>query len=129
MSAAQRNKGACGERELFNLLTDHLGFVVRRNLSQTRGGGADGIDVPGFAIEVKRQETLALPAWWAQTVAQAGCNLIPILFYRQSRQPWRAVIDLHHLDPKTYYLPNSATAVVSFDTATTFMRERIGVRT
>jgi hypothetical protein len=125
MSAAQRNKGACGERELFNLLTDNLGFVVKRNLSQTRGGGADGLDVPGFAIEVKRQEKLALSAWWHQTVEQAGPGRTPILFYRQSRQPWRAVIDLSDLDPSTYTDPHIDTAIVSFDAAMTFMRERI----
>jgi len=127
VSAAQRNKGACGERELFNLLTDYLGFVVKRNLSQTRGGGADGIDVPGFAIEVKRQETLALPAWWRQAVDQAG-DRIPVLFYRQSRQPWRAVVDLHHLDPSTYPERAIDTAIVSIEAAVMFMRERLGRR-
>jgi hypothetical protein len=121
----QRNKGAAGERELFRLLSDDLGFVVRRNLTQTRGGGADGIDVPGFAIEVKRQEKLHINAWWSQTIEQAG-DRIPVLIYRQSRHPWRAVIDLHDLDPSTYPQRHRDTAVVAYDTAVAFIRERLG---
>ena len=88
-----RNKGARGERELFCLLTKELGFIVQRNLSQTRGGGADCITIPGWSIEVKRCETLAIPRWWRQTVFQAlENNNKPILFYRKSRTPWAAVV-------------------------------------
>ena len=60
MSASQRNKGSRGERELFALLTEQLGVTVTRNLSQTRAGGADALDVPGWSIECKRQESLSL---------------------------------------------------------------------
>ena len=88
-----RNKGARGERELFGLLTAELGFIVERNLSQTRGGGADCITIPGWSIEVKRCETLAIPSWWRQTVKQALAeNNKPILFYRKSHMPWAAVV-------------------------------------
>jgi hypothetical protein len=124
VSAAQRNKGARGERELFAMLTLDLGVVVKRNLSQTRGGGADGIDVPGFAIEVKRQERLALPGWWAQAVDQAG-DKIAVLFYRQSRHPWRAVIDLYDLDPDTFTDRHLESAVITYEAAVQFIRERL----
>lgn len=40
MTAMQRRKGASGERELFALLSDLLGYVVRRNIGQARAGGA-----------------------------------------------------------------------------------------
>lgn len=93
MSASQRRKGASGERELFKLLSAELGFVVQRTLDQTRTGGADCIDVPGFAVEVKRQERLSRPAWWRQAVRQ-GIKLgaEPIVWYRRSREPWRALV-------------------------------------
>jgi hypothetical protein len=68
----QRRKGASGERELFGLLRDELGVVVERNLSQTRGGGADSLSIDGLAIEVKRQEKPFSDAWWRQAVEQAG---------------------------------------------------------
>ena len=47
MSAMQRSKGQRGERELFGLLSDQLGFIVQRNIDQARAGGADCIQVPG----------------------------------------------------------------------------------
>ena len=103
MSAMQRRKGQAGERELFALLSDEIGLVVRRNVDQARQGGADGLDIPGWAVEVKRQETLSIPAWWAQAERQADTlNRRPILFYRASRKPWRAVLDLHYVAPTAF---------------------------
>lgn len=90
MSAMQRSKGARAEREFFGLLSEHLGTVVRRNVDQARNGGADGIEVPGWAIEVKRHETGFRSDWWEQARAQANLDdLMPALAYRASRQPWR----------------------------------------
>jgi Holliday junction resolvase len=90
----QRNKGASAERELFGMLRDELGLVVERNLSQTRGGGADCLSLPGIAIEVKRQETEWREAWWTQATEQAGRTRIPVVAHRRSRQPWRFVVPL-----------------------------------
>ncbi len=91
MGASQRMKGQRGERELFGLLSEHLGFVVRRNVDQARKGGADGIEIPGWAIEVKRHETGFRSEWWEQARDQAwkDCGKMPALCYRASRQPWR----------------------------------------
>ena len=93
MSVMQRRKGASGERELFGLLRDELGLIVERNLAQTRAGGADSLSLPGLALEVKRQEKAFSEAWWRQAVEQAGSR-VPVLAYRQSRQPWRFVLPL-----------------------------------
>ena len=41
MTAMQRRKGQRGERELFALLSDRLGTVVRRNVDQARKGAQD----------------------------------------------------------------------------------------
>jgi len=90
VSAMQRSKGARGERELFGLLSDLLGTCVRRNVDQARKGGADGLDVPGWAIEVKRHESGFRSEWWAQAINQARqAGRRPALAYRASRQPWR----------------------------------------
>jgi hypothetical protein len=89
-----RAKGASAEREVFKLMGDFLGFKVERNLSQTRDGGYDSV-VGDFAVEVKRQETLNIKTWWEQATQQAGrCDppKMPMLIYRQSRQPWRVVV-------------------------------------
>lgn len=116
-----RNKGQRGERELCALLSDELGTVVKRNLSQTRAGGADCVEIKGWKIEIKYQETLNLNAWWKQAVEQAG-NDKPILFYRQSRQPWRAMMYLSDINPD---FTGDYTAVVDFETACFLIRESL----
>lgn len=90
-------KGANGERELAILLTSMasvhgIKLELSRNLEQTRGGGHDlcGLEEYGMAVEVKRVEAKTLSKWWDQAVRQgkkAGC--IPVLAWRQNRQPWR----------------------------------------
>jgi Holliday junction resolvase len=95
MSAMQRRKGAAGERELLRLLGDELGVLLSRNLTQTREGGADCIELKGFAIEVKRQERLSRPAWWRQACEQADrLGVEPMVFYRRSRESWRALVHI-----------------------------------
>lgn len=93
MSKSSRDKGQRGEREVFALLSDELGFVVTRNVDQCRLGGADCLNLPGFAPEIKRREMLAKPTWWKQAVAQGQkLGREPIVWYRRNRQPWRALI-------------------------------------
>ena len=93
MSKFSRNKGAAGERELFSILSDKLGIPIKRGLSSSREGGADSLDIPGMACEVKRVEKENVAAWWRQAVNQAGDRL-PVLFYRASRKPWAVVVPL-----------------------------------
>lgn len=96
-----RNKGAAAEREFCAILSDHLGAVVQRKLGQARDSGAD-VHVGKFRIEVKRRETLAIPAWCRQ--AEAACmedpaNLVPVVAYRTNGQQWRVVILLEDFLP------------------------------
>jgi hypothetical protein len=122
MGKMQRNKGASGEREVLALLSERLGIKLERNLSQTRSGGADCIQLGRIRLEVKRQEQLNISNWWKQAQEQAGyvyipsgiytymgehlndkdspgsspgepARLIPVLAYRQSRKPWTFVLD------------------------------------
>ncbi len=125
MSAMQRRKGQAGERELFALLSDELGFTVRRNVDQARHGGADGLDVREWAIEAKRQEVLSIASWWAQAQRQADTlNRRPILFYRVSRKPWRAVLDLHDVAPGTFPARGNLCEM-SLEAACTVIRESL----
>lgn len=90
---SSRTKGAAAEREFFHLLNDlHGSEVFRRNISQTRAGGCDNDGHLPVAVEVKRQETLALPAWIRQAREQAGPGQLPVLAWRQSRTPWQVAV-------------------------------------
>ncbi len=103
----KRNKGANGERELAGILSDELGFVVKRKLGQARDGGHD-IEVGHFLIEVKRQERLAIEEWCRQI--ECACTTysqinetgaleppVPVVVFRRNAQPWRAVVPLDFL--------------------------------
>lgn len=127
MSASQRRKGAAGERELFKLLSAELGTVVSRNLTQTRAGGADCIDVSGWSVECKRAEDLKLATWWAQAQTQAdAAGACPVLFYRRSRHPWAAVFDLSDLMPESFP-KRGDTCEMSLPAACQLIRERLSV--
>jgi hypothetical protein len=89
-----KSKGANAERELAKLLGDRLGISLQRNLEQWRSGGFDLLSDLPLAIEVKRCEQLQLNQWWKQALRQSQGGKIPVLCYRQSRQPWRIVVPL-----------------------------------
>ena len=104
MGKMQRDKGQRGEREIVAMFVevmeaverDHGGMsklseMVKRNTLQSDRGGFDVANIPLLAVEVKRAETLSLNAWWGQAVEQAKNGEVPVLFYRQSRKPWRCV--------------------------------------
>lgn len=97
-----RIKGQIGEREACTLLGTIIGQEgLTRNLEQVRSGGADIIDIPGLCIEVKRQETVTVPAWWRQVVRAAdNRGATPVLMYRQNRKPWQFCIPAYFLLPK-----------------------------
>ena len=91
MGKASRQKGQRGEREVCQILAEHLGGEFKRNLMQTQEGGFDVLGLDEYAIEVKFQEKLQIEKWWEQTVEQAE-DRIPVLFFRRSREEWRVVV-------------------------------------
>jgi len=93
-----RNKGARGENELAGILTDELGFVVKRKLGQAQDG-ADDIEVGPFRIEVKRRETLAVMQWVKQIKACTPADQIPVVAFRQNGQEWRVVLRMSDFVP------------------------------
>ena len=94
----KRAKGAAGERELAALLSEHLGFVVKRNLGQARDG-ADDITIQHFRLEIKRQERLQVDKWSEQVESCAQPGEIPVLAYRRNGQPWRVCLRLEDFIP------------------------------
>lgn len=108
MSKGSKVKGASGEREAAAVLAGwiepvyrHAGVEVpdiKRNLMQTREGGYDLVGIDWLALEVKRQENMALPSWWRQTVKNASMGQIPFLMWRQNRRPWffRVRVEVYH---------------------------------
>lgn len=96
-------KGSAGERELCRFIQKHIPInEVKRNLDQVREGGSDIMSVPGLAIEVKRQEVLAVDEWWKQVVRSAiRTESIPVLAYRQNRRKWFFCV------PASLIIPNS----------------------
>ena len=104
MGAMQRRKGAKGEREFLNKLSELMGIEkLGRNLTQTRSGGCDCIELPGLAIEVKRAKKPLFTQWMNQAIENAetlGC--VPILAYRLDRQEWNIKAPLSWVAPAIY---------------------------
>lgn len=95
MAKFSRDKGKRGEREFAGIMRDWLGGLIRRRLGQERDEGHDLIGCEPFAVEVKRQETLAIPAWWRQAKKSAHeAGMRPALAYRQNGKPWRVMVEL-----------------------------------
>ena len=94
MGKSQRVKGRAGEQEVARIFRA-AGFDIRR---VPNSGGLDekgdlkGLD--GYHLEVKRQETITLPAWLKQAESEATEDEAPTVIFRRSREPWRVVIPL-----------------------------------
>lgn len=81
---------------------------VQRDQNQSAVGGCDLTGTFCFAIEVKRQEQLAINTWWAQCVASAkALDQIPVLIFRQNAKPgqrtkWRCITTVELLHTIAY---------------------------
>ncbi len=84
-----RNKGKAGESEFVNRFQMFFPNEIKRNLLQTREGGADISGCAPFQIEVKRCQKLELPKWWRQvTAACLHEDDIPVVAYRRNHEGW-----------------------------------------
>ena len=110
-----RTKGANGEREFIKWAQSILDLneEAKRNLEQTRNGGAD-IYVDCFAFEVKRVEALDFRKWWMQAKRQAGTDYIPVVVYRQNKQPWRILISAENVGLDYGYIALGAREAVKW---------------
>jgi hypothetical protein len=88
-----RQRGQEGEREVCAILTDNLGRVIKRALGQERDKGTDILEVPPFAIEVKRRSKIAL---LYEAIAQAHHNesVVPVVALRADGKGWLVTMRL-----------------------------------
>lgn len=92
MGRASRQKGARGEREVRDILLA-AGVGARRD-GRLDDDLVHGLD--GFHLEVKRRESYAVGEWIAQAEMDAR-GRIPVVVFRKSNQPWRAILDFSTL--------------------------------
>jgi Holliday junction resolvase len=99
MGAAQRRKGAEGEREALQLVRSAGWPRAERNLTQSRDGGLDIVNGPeATVIEVKRRaRRVDVPAAMRQAEAAAGAGELPVVLHRVDRERWRATLDAEEL--------------------------------
>ena len=121
-----RNKGANGEREAAKWLQAqfNLEHLPERNLEQVRFKGEgriqEGHDLVGFepfSIEVKRQETLNLKAWWIQAKSAAEKSTycwVPVVMYRQNRGRWKFLISAKNIGLTKGYIQLEAREFVGW---------------
>lgn len=98
MGASQRRKGAAGERELATILSEQLGWVVKRELGQPRDSGAD-LHICQFRFEVKRRKGIAVHEWVEQAVRASGPGDIPVVACRGDGKGWLVVMRLEDALP------------------------------
>lgn len=98
MGASQRRKGASGEREFAQILSDEMGFAVKRNIGQSRDGG-DDITVCQFRFEVKRRKGIAVHEWVDQATRASGPSDIPVVACRADGKGWLIVMRLEDALP------------------------------
>lgn len=94
MSATERRKGAAAELEVVKLLRE---FGVQCDRTVHNSGmylRGDLTGVTGYHVEVKRHETLRVPAWIRQAEDEAPEGVVPVVCFRQSRQDWYATLPL-----------------------------------
>mgnify|MGYP001108127695 FL=1 len=129
MGGMSRRKGAAFEREIANLIKDHLGLDAKRNLMQTAEGGHDLLGVSGWAIECKRYASIKpadLRKFWEQTVMQAHyVNALPCLITKADRQPIQVHIQWMGPGSDCYGDSIQGVATISFELWCGIVRETL----
>jgi len=99
MGRKSKDKGARGELELAAELRRLFGVEARRGVQYHGGGDSPDVvtDLPGVHVEVKRTERLSLYPAMKQAVADAGTDKVPVVFHRQNRGEWLAIVRLNDL--------------------------------
>lgn len=107
MGFGRVDKGKNGEREVcdwlngisFRAIKDSGlpypgSLVFQRNQNQTAEGGSDIVNPCQMCIEVKRQETLDLNAWWIQVLtASKRFGGVPMVVFRQNgKRKWNVML-------------------------------------
>ena len=100
MSATERAKGARFEREIVRELKAKGFNADRTSNGKVQAARGDISGVAGLSIEAKRCETITLPAWLRQAVADAPEGTAPSVVFRRSNEkawavvPWPWLLDV-----------------------------------
>ena len=99
MGKMSKNKGKVGERELAAELRRLLGIEARRGVQYCGSPNSPDVvaDISGVHVEIKRTERLSLYSAMRQTVGDAGTDKVPMVFHRQNREEWLAIVRLNDL--------------------------------
>lgn len=92
MTVHSRNKGLRGEREVTKAFEAAGGVVL-----QLEGQGDHLIELADFVfhVEAKRRERIEIVRWCHQAETEAAQPYyVPLVVWRQSREPWRATLPL-----------------------------------
>lgn len=108
-----RNKGAGYEREIANKFSEYLGADVKRNLDQSRDGGAD-ISLPPYLIECKRRARIIVYEWIEQaTKAAKPVNMVPVVVCRADRQDDLVIMRLSDFLPLMGFMKSDPASVAA----------------
>jgi hypothetical protein len=91
MSAKSRRKGQVAEREVAAIFTD-AGIPMRRSGIEGQLEG-DLANDRNLYVEVRRRETLSIPAWLREVEEKKG-DRHGALVFRRSKEPWHVAIPL-----------------------------------
>jgi hypothetical protein len=93
-----KNKGKRGELEIARELRRLFNVESRRGQQYHGGGDSPDVvtDLP-IHCEVKRTERLSLYPAMKQAVRDTGGGKVPVVFHRQNREEWLAIIRLNDL--------------------------------
>lgn len=88
---SSRRKGKAAELEIVHIARA-AGFPEARRTGPTGQIRGDIDNVPPLYLEVRRRENLAIPSWAREVEAEAPAGQIPVVVFRRSQEPWRAVL-------------------------------------
>jgi hypothetical protein len=94
-----RTKGKAAESEFVNRFQMFFPMEIKRNLLQTREGGADISGCHPFCIEVKRCEKIERPKWWKQVLAATAPDEISIVAFRVNKGKWTFLLPVYLMIP------------------------------
>ena len=102
-------KGAKGELEFIGRYQPFFpNTTLKRNLLQTREGGADITGGEPWVIEVKRCQQIENNKWWKQVKAAINdpTSEIPVVAFRQNHGQWRFQVpsDLMGIEDDSYVI-------------------------
>ena len=96
MGKSSQAKGRRGEREFAAAMRSYGFPNVSAAPPMNYGTVPDVVGLPGIHAEIKRCESLRIPAWMEQAGrdAEKFQDGLPVVFHRRNREPWLVTMRL-----------------------------------